>query len=696
MKINFKNKFRKILSVAGSVLMVGSTVGFAMAAGGGFPTPFVEDNTPNYALVVGASAAATDMTGANSINDYLNTFCTIESESESVSIGGDFSDSVGVREDEIVLGSTVHSMMNKVLTDNKIATLLDSEFNWNNGDGSKTYDFHEEIDIAYDGGELLIQTTLDDPELEGGVVLENDKALAYRYVFDDDLNITKIGTAEADPLYLTILGKEYEVLKMDENSMTVSFSDEKVVKTGDNVVSDGVTLTIGDIFTGSVEVSGVLIKEGRTRTVNGIEVYIDTIAYHSSSDLPSKAIIKVGKDISQTISDGDEYPDEDDTWKWSISSTEGLIKHIGVVYDIKSISYDEDEPEENAITVGGQYALPENYGAVVFEGLTDVDYEDFALSFDDKDLYTLDVKEGDINVAIFEGENDDSITLVIDGTTYETDTIYFRYVPEVVDESNASNNVLEHVDIYFKDIDGDFGNEGRIQLANATEMKLVVKDTEMDVEVVDNALTLAIEEEVISIPLDGENEFTELGGAEDKYRVSVDAKPIGTRDDDVLTHYGAIVRDPEDNADSDRVILSIPDEQVFAKVSILGQGMATVNEVETDGNETIVPELGGIVVLDSEIAGHADKNLVLIGGSCINSATAKVLGITYPTCGADFSLATGIVNGKALIQSFVSPYNAEKIAVVIGGYSATDTTRGVAAFISSDIDFGTVSSKLIA
>ena len=697
MKINFK----KILSVAGSVLMVGSTVGIAMATGGGFPTPFVENNSPDYALVVGASAAATDMTGANSINTYLNTFYSIESEVSDPLIGGDFSDSVGIREDGIVLGSTVHSKMNKVLTDNKIATLLDSEFSWDDGDGSDTYDFHEEIIL----GDMVIQTTLDDSELIDDVVLENDKALSYRYVFDDDLNISLVGHEDADPLYLTILGKEYEVLKMGSESITVSFSDEKVVKTGDKVVSDGVTLTIGDIFLGSVEVNDILIKEGRTRVVNGIEVYIDTIAYHSSSDLPSKAIIKVGKDISQTISSGDEYTvdnevgyEDDETWVWDIDlePEEGEKPYIGVTYDIKSVSYDEDEPEENAISVGGQYVFPENYGAVVFEGLTDVNYEDFELSFADKDLYEKDDRiHDDWNVAILEGENDDSITLKIGTTTYETDSLYFRYV-------KAEGNESETVELYFKDIDGDFGNEGRIQLVETYgDVQLVVGDTKMDVEVDVNGLTLTVGEEIISIPLkvSDEDEFTELGGAEDKNRVSVNETDIGTKDDDILTHYGTYIRAPEDNADDDKVVLSIPDSQVFARVSVLGQGMAVdVSDVEDvlEGNETVVddepvvPELGGIVITDAEVGAHSDKNLIIVGGSCINSEAARLLG--GQSCGSDFTLKTGVTSGKYIIRSFD---DGGRIAIVVAGFNAADTTRGVADFIASTEDFSIVGTKIV-
>lgn len=690
-----KNKFKKIMSVVGSVLMVGSTVGFAMAAGGGFPTPFVEDNTPNYALVVGASAAATDMTGANSINDYLNTFYT-ESDVSNPLIGGDFSDSVGIRE-EVELGNLIVPTIRSVLLDNKIPTLLDGEFNWNNGVDSDTYDIHEEIII----GDMIIQTTLDDMDLDSDVVLENDKALEYRYVFDDTLDTSLVGHVDADPLYLILLGKEYEVLRMDGTSISVSFSDEKVVKTGDSVSSDGVTLLVGDIFLGSVEVGGVLIKEGRTRTVNGIEVFIDTIAYHSSSTLPSKAIIKVGRDISQTINNGDEYVEGDESWLWSIENLGTVGGYIGVRYDINSVGFDEDEPETNAISVGGQYGLPENYGAVVFEGLTDVNYEDFELSFDDRDLYSGigSEKIDDANVVILEGENDDSISFTLDGTLIETDSIYFRYVKA---EGEGETFVEEYVKLYFKDLDGDIDNdhEGRIQLVDvdnsvgygASEIKLVVGDTEIDITFNVSGLTLTNEGEVITIPFGEElNEFKYLGTIEEDAEpsdVSVGDKGVGMREEDVFTHYGLFVRNPESNADSDRVILSVPSEQVFAKVSALGQGVTTAI---SDGNETVVEEVGGIVIKDNEAAAHGSKNLIIVGGSCINTEAARLLG--GHACGSDFTLKTGVTAGQYIIQTFD---DAGRIAVVVAGYEAADTTRGVADFIASETDFSVVGSKLIA
>ena len=172
---------------------------------------------------------------------------------------------------------------------------------------------------------------------------------------------------------------------------------------------------------------------------------------------------------------------------------------------------------------------------------------------------------------------------------------------------------------------------------------------------------------------------------------------MGKREDDVFTHYGLFIRDPENNADSDRVVLSVPDEQVFAKVAIVGQGMATevVEETDTDSNETIVDEpevveLGGIVITDAEVGAHTDKNLIIVGGSCINAEAARLLG--GHACGSDFTLKTGIIAGQYLAQTFD---DGGRVAVVIAGYHAADTTRGVAEFIAGVTDFGVIGTKIV-
>ena len=99
---------------------------------------------------------------------------------------------------------------------------------------------------------------------------------------------------------------------------------------------------------------------------------------------------------------------------------------------------------------------------------------------------------------------------------------------------------------------------------------------------------------------------------------------------------------------------------------------------------TLTSVLGGIIIKDSEINNVKNKNLIIVGGSCINAEAARLLGGN--ACGEEFTLKTGIVAGKALIQTFASPHNASNVAVVIAGYHAADTTRGVNAVINTDVD----------
>ncbi len=840
-----EKKFKKIMSVVGSMFMVGATIGMAAAAGGAFPSPFVKDSNADYAIVYGANAAASDVTGANSLNTYLNTFYSSDiTDTTKTVVTGDFSSSVSITNDEIELGSNtiIGSDLRTTIEDNKLSTLLDTKVSWDNGDGTDSYDIHEEILLTNDGGDskLKVVTNLDHSngeDLDSYVVLQNDKSLRYRLVVDDLLEFSDDDKEDAKDLMVTILGKEYGITDFEDDfsEITISLSEEKVVKKGTVLNIEGVTLTIGDIFYENIEINGVLIKEDATKRINGIEVQVINIAEHSDSSL-SKALIKVGKDIERTVQNGDEYIKGDETWEWDIGIDNGK-QYIGVKYTLSNVAYDEDEPEENPISVGQSYVFPENYAAISFDELTDVTYQDFDLSFDDRDLYSGDseTKQDNINIAILKGEEDDSITLMYGSYEVETDSLYFKYMPKVdavignlsfdlygqlysavvvtesdlydvkvipgidevtyvvdfpeeateVDveisreggdnyhikyrngagfyykdpsqygdetpilgfepfkEGSYADNVVtftvkreigytqtfaanlmgnfgeevstymtnnfksevvgyggnyrdtgtiyheviniimdveavpETVEVYFKDIDGDVDSdhEGRIQLAEGiSDMKLVVGDTEIDVSVDAENLTLTnTNGGIISIQLGVTgDEFTHLGvtieDAESE-DIIVDGTNIGTKDYDVMDNYGTIILNPEDYADDDEVILSIPSEQVYATISVLGQGEEVVDDS--------TPQFGVVIVKDTEISSVSSKNLIVVGGSCVNTVAAKLLGSNVPLCGAAWIAKTNVGAGQFLIEQYTSPYDSGKVALLVAGYNAADTTAAI-------------------
>jgi len=128
--------------------------------------------------------------------------------------------------------------------------------------------------------------------------------------------------------------------------------------------------------------------------------------------------------------------------------------------------------------------------------------------------------------------------------------------------------------------------------------------------------------------------------------------------------------DASDSSDKTATI-SYPNDQIYAQI-YMGANAASITPGQTGGAGGTI-----LVVKDTEVASVSSKNLVVVGGSCINTVAAKVLGSDTPVCGADFTTKTSVDAGKYLIQSIASPYNTGKVAVLVAGYEAADTKNAV-------------------
>lgn len=657
--------FKKIVSVVGSLAMIGSTIAFAGAAS--FPAPFVQFNNQSvisndFAVVYGTNAAVSDSVVSNSIGNLLKQEYDKNLPKSRYNVTGDFSNSLGITEDKITLGGNIVSgKILSNLTDNKISSLLDTYINWDDGTGSVDYKIYEQIEL----GDLNIITSLNDNDLEN-VAIRNDKAISYKLVFDKDLNTTLIGTDDADTLYLNILGKEYEISSMTDNSITVVTSEEKIVNEGESIVVDGINLKLENVFSDNkVQVNGVIIRENSRKKVDGIDVYVEEVALRESG--VSKAILKVGKDIEKTFNDGNEYIKDDESWVWIINYPGEKGGYIGVRYNLRELDSDD-----NIIYPDEQYILPENYATMNFDGLTNVSYNDFELSFDDsKDLYNnTGIWRYDKEVLSIKGPNRDSI---VTNTGKETNRIYLYL--------NDSNDLEVYYDDVNKDVSSSIRPRFDLSVKNGTIGKLVNDETEVNLIINGSSLLLDNGVSITEIKIGGNNALEWFGTTKDAEGsdIIIDNKEIGTEDNDVLDYYGMIIQTPEKNSDNDRVIIGVPSEQVFAKVSVLGQG-STITSTEEKG----VLQLGGLIVKDSEAPTIQTKNMIVVGGSCINNEAARLLGVPINTCGDAFTANTGIGTGQYLIQSFDNGNG--KIAVLVAGYEAQDTERAVTKLKKGDLD----------
>ncbi|MGA2130284.1 MAG: hypothetical protein ABSG05_01555 [Candidatus Pacearchaeota archaeon] len=126
--------------------------------------------------------------------------------------------------------------------------------------------------------------------------------------------------------------------------------------------------------------------------------------------------------------------------------------------------------------------------------------------------------------------------------------------------------------------------------------------------------------------------------------------------------YGTLVTKDSTNSGQPIATLLYPPQQVYEQL-YLGASSATV----AGGN------LGNVLVTDSQVSTVSSKNLVVVGGSCINSAAAALVGGAY--CGSAWTAATGIGSGQFLIKGYTSGIAGNSFALLVAGYEAADTTN---------------------
>ncbi len=116
--------------------------------------------------------------------------------------------------------------------------------------------------------------------------------------------------------------------------------------------------------------------------------------------------------------------------------------------------------------------------------------------------------------------------------------------------------------------------------------------------------------------------------------------------------------------DQDWVTITYAGDQAYGELYL-----AAPETTSSGGNS-----LGDVLVTDAEVSTVSSKNLVVVGGSCINSVAARLLGVSAGTCGSSWSGATNVGTGQYVIQSFNSPYSSGKVALLVAGYEAAETT----------------------
>lgn len=154
------------------------------------------------------------------------------------------------------------------------------------------------------------------------------------------------------------------------------------------------------------------------------------------------------------------------------------------------------------------------------------------------------------------------------------------------------------------------------------------------------------------------------------YKLSSDSdanSSISGLDEDVMANSGVIVKDPEGNYDSDEIILEVPNDDEFKFKVRVAQPKEGKVKVTTTGGVAA----GDVSMSDEEVdLATVGKNVVAVGGPAVNKATAELLGVAFPTYGAD---VTGLAEGLAVVER--KTMASGKAALLVYGWEQDDTRR---------------------
>jgi hypothetical protein len=159
---------------------------------------------------------------------------------------------------------------------------------------------------------------------------------------------------------------------------------------------------------------------------------------------------------------------------------------------------------------------------------------------------------------------------------------------------------------------------------------------------------------------------------------------VGDNDRYSLTKYGTFIKQ---TGDDDKKIQVYYEGDATKAQFYIGEQSSTITTSTVESEMKVIKD-NALTEADS------GKNVIIVGGSCINQQAAEFLGYNAPLCGEEFTTATGVGVGQYLVQVKANPKNANSLVILIAGYDADDTTRGVSDILSKPMNLS-VGSKII-
>jgi len=675
---------KKIVALSAGVLMLGATVGSALALDlGDYPSPFAGASGYNSKIVVGSQAAAIDIVG-------------------SVNVAASFTGVAG--QGQVVIETPVGTVANAKALDEYEGdgTAVDPDEMPMKGDTrilTPTYGFDEDdTEFSFMRGhkdsdvkeELTINITADTRD-ETGCPEEAILLNEFVYTLEDesaelDRAVDRLDkkTGTQDFQYdFKFLGKNFKLVSEDvnaseivdaalladiENGLQLQLTNaDSYVVVGDVIELDtygfeGYSLKIvrmaedvGEtngyiivaLMKGDVTIAQETIQEGYSDNMYDednddieVEVYVDEVKYDASQ---SEYFGKVSFQSSE-YSKGN-FLDKYDIWEIKDLALNGTVSNPTLTIEITANEPTQYEDELECLYDSESY-IYKGY-SLDFEGYLELGFTELSRPVTGNVYFSID-KNGYLVI-----DSDDNVYVEINNADkYSDKEIKFDltdgngtvYSIPGVETAELPDADLNDVTIY---IDDD--NVYTLGYDNSTgELSITEPDTSDVITIADiNGdnwdSNVYVNDVVIKT-----GEKTDLGTELDSFSYTGRRATFVLVDDAVRyqVYVGQTV-----GATENKVSLEVGDTAVVGEITSVGANPLPV----------------GLAILDSDLSSAdavKDDHYIVVGGPCANSAAAALLGVTAENC------AEGFTAGEAMIRLFT---NDDKYQLLVAGASGQDT-----------------------
>jgi predicted SpoU family rRNA methylase len=523
-----------------------------------------------------------------------------------------------------------------------------------------------------------------DSELNGTVYVDLSAAstpLEYKVKFTTPIKLA----GSYDKLFkVNLFGQEFSILNVTaDNTLkiltgttgtitpTTGLTYGEYTLYSDMGAADGSWVRV-NIMKGDSKVDTLYVNKGSTATssVTGLDVTL-TGAWVSADNVVLRADVVVGpkgKTLKDYTTD-DAFP-LNDYWTFDIQASNAgqTVTYIGLKYNVNETN--------RYLKAGEKVIVPNNYFELGFDDLAIKDYAKLTITTGRTTGGIYDISNPDTKLTgelpaivitadkpVFNGESSSKAYIAYNESNYFRLAYYDESLGKIVSDSSWTNSSITSGIIFSGKYDKHTFTVSYQNDSMPAYLTITTQDTDGPIQSLFTYDSSA--KKFILGNTEGEAEGVD---------VMVNGTEKGTQEWQETLNYGTIIEGIKSNSALNKVVIDIPADQQKAKVYVGKLGGAAAGATYVKYTPVTMP----VARLDTELtATDKTKNLVVVGGPCVNKEAYNALNITsvqYPACGA----ASTIPENAAIIK-IVPDYPATgKYTVVVAGWEAANTRTACA------------------